>query len=595
RAESASERLEQAVRDFAQAEATILAHDKTNDGHTTQLAKAEAGLKKVGELRHTREIDDRNFRDSDAKLQQWQNTLAAVAELETAVASLSQKLQPATERATQLADDAKAKKQALAKAETALEKLDASVGHTRDETELASAWVALFDARARSEELATRRDGIEALVKNRKKHEADLSALPAIDASQLKQMRDIASGLAKAEAVLKATSTGIEVIRSSETVRAGDTSLTEGSEHVIDRETLLTVGDSLELRITPGGGTGLEAARRDVTSLRERLDELLSSIGIESADDAATILTKRQEISSRIGEVKAELAGRDADTVATQSDEAAHHLVAAEAEVKRRSAKHPDFKTPADAKEATERFQALRIASEKSVAEIATAKANRKAATDALDKAETASERAAEASLASAQELADLRTRLATKSEPLGTAENRDAEEKRLRAEHESAQTKLDATRDKLAALQPETLEADVKRLTRAIENSKADYESAIGRRAAARSVLHSDGTTDPASDLATARARLESATERHASLARRAEAIRLLRDKFAAEQQKLSDRFSRPLAEKVTSYLQPLFGPDATATVSVEDGTLGDWSMSRHGGAFEFEKLSGG
>jgi len=595
KAESIFVRLEQAVRDFGQADVTIRSHKEKSAGLSRDLETARKALKTVGELRHHQEITERNFNEADTKFRQLETNISEVAKLQAQVDSLSEQLKPAAGNARLLEETAKTKKAEFNKAESALEKIVASIDQIRTEAELAGAWVELLEARDGLKSVTERKAEIDNLFTERKQHDAKRAALPAVTPDTLSTMRETGSSLAKAEAVLKATSTGIEVIRSAGDVKAGTAVLSEGTEHVIDRETLLTVGDTIELKITPGGGAGLAEARREVADLSERIKELFSKSGVDSTEEAATILTNRQTLASRIRELDAELSGRNANAIAEQSDEANRQLAATEAEVKRRSKKSPAFQEPTDLNEANDHLSELRAKTEHRDSEIVRAKAQRAAAADSLATAEAESERAKASSREAELQLNELKTRLATKSEPLGSPDVRETKRKQLRDEREQAKTKLDETRQKLAALQPDSLEADVSRLTRAIEIGKSEHEAAIGKKAAAQSILQSDGTTDPASDLAIARARLESASERHTSLERRANAIKLLHEKFSAEQQKLSDRFSRPLAEKVSSYLQQIFGPTATATVSVEDGVIGGWTMSREGGTFDFDKLSGG
>jgi len=67
--------------------------------------------------------------------------------------------------------------------------------------------------------------------------------------------------------------------------------------------------------------------------------------------------------------------------------------------------------------------------------------------------------------------------------------------------------------------------------------------------------------------------------------------------DLFREEQQALADQFSQPLAERISEYLQSLFGPGAKATVAFRDNCFQSIELVRQAGegAIEFSALSGG
>ena len=117
-------------------------------------------------------------------------------------------------------------------------------------------------------------------------------------------------------------------------------------------------------------------------------------------------------------------------------------------------------------------------------------------------------------------------------------------------------------------------------------------------RRAVAQNTLRSDGSEDPQTDLAIETARRESAEIRLAAARRKAEAIRLLDDLFTEEQRSLATQFTQPLADKISGYLECLFGPGARASVVFNDNEFQGLEFARPaaaGGAFRFESLSGG
>jgi hypothetical protein len=110
-----------------------------------------------------------------------------------------------------------------------------------------------------------------------------------------------------------------------------------------------------------------------------------------------------------------------------------------------------------------------------------------------------------------------------------------------------------------------------------------------------ARATLQRDGSQDPHGAEREAEAALERATEAHSSERRRAEAVRRLADLFREEQQQLSDRFTGPLVDRISGYLQCLFGPQARAKMTLANGSFSGLELVRPGGPFDFSSLSGG
>jgi DNA repair exonuclease SbcCD ATPase subunit len=109
---------------------------------------------------------------------------------------------------------------------------------------------------------------------------------------------------------------------------------------------------------------------------------------------------------------------------------------------------------------------------------------------------------------------------------------------------------------------------------------------------------LRSDGSTDPAAELAMARARSATAREHLLRLQRHADATQLLHQTFAAEQQAMADRFTAPLADRISGYLECIFGAGTRAVVQFEKQAFAGLHLHRphlDSGSLPFDVLSGG
>ena len=70
-----------------------------------------------------------------------------------------------------------------------------------------------------------------------------------------------------------------------------------------------------------------------------------------------------------------------------------------------------------------------------------------------------------------------------------------------------------------------------------------------------------------------------------------------MLNDLFQEQQQQLSDRFSQPLADKISSYLDGLFGAGTQVSITLDDGAFRNIRLIRPGESvpLSFDDLSGG
>jgi uncharacterized protein YhaN len=196
------------------------------------------------------------------------------------------------------------------------------------------------------------------------------------------------------------------------------------------------------------------------------------------------------------------------------------------------------------------------------------------------------------------REIDNLEIELGILTRTHGDDEARFRELARLLEAKTRAGEKLAATRAALNALQPDLLGADRTRLDRAVSRALQEKGDAATKLAVARDRLASDGTADPVGGLATAQAKARFVREQLAAEQRRGAALQMIRQLFLDEQRKLAEQVTRPLVEKVSGYLQSLFGAGAQAVISLEDNQFGGLKVTRPGreiSACQFDQLSGG
>jgi len=318
---------------------------------------------------------------------------------------------------------------------------------------------------------------------------------------------------------------------------------------------------------------------------------------LASVAKAAEMEARRSDLQSDLARAEAALAEQDADALMAALTAAEEELAAAAASVDRHKEQVADAPEPAQLAQA----RTWRDQEGDALRSVESNEQTRKSARDTLQQAQTELE----------GELTGLRAEIAEDERQLtgsqaqlqylldqhGDDAARDRALDEARTISQQADTELADIRERLGALQPDLLEADRDRLQRALEETERQRQAASTARAVSEAALRSDGTTDPSAALAQAQARLAAANAHLAAVRRKAQAIALVNRLFQDEQRTLADRFSQPLAHKISGYLQSLFGADAEAVVRFEDNRLQGIQLVRSAqdAAEPFDTLSGG
>ena len=505
---------------------------------------------------------------------------------------------PRNEETTRLAAALEGARQLSTGAAQAHETGANSARAARLRRDLEGACVTRFETEVRLQELLVKSAQVLAHQNELTRLRGELAKLPEVTTHKLKKLQKLEAEMNQSEAALKAMAAGIEVIAAPEPVQVGEDSLTVGQSQVVTEPTEIVVGPSLRLRISPGGGTSLQEARNQAQESRRDLRQQLDDLGITSVADASEALVRRQDLAGRIDKTEAALESLDSINLPAALAEARQAAAAALAEVERRSPQVTDFTSPVALAYAKPRLAAAELAVDSAESAETLSRNLRDTEAKKFASAETALKDHQAAITQQNNQLIGLNAQLQLLLQTHGDDAPRVAALAEALAAKNAAESLLAATRRAMAELQPELLETDQKRFKRACEQAGETKRDAETARAVAESALRSDGSDDPEAVLALAAARAISALDHLASVRRKAEAIRLLDQLFLEEQRALAERFTSPFAERISAYLQCLFGVGARATVTLADNAFAGLQLVRPslgGGAVPFDSLSGG
>jgi DNA repair exonuclease SbcCD ATPase subunit len=590
-------RLEEAMAGFENAQALLERTQAERESLRTEREALTRREREVARLRQRETEQQRTAEAASEKLAALETAERTLRDLRTRLDQCSRDLAPQQEtlqrRETEMAD----LKGRMAAAEQALDQAQGAAREARLRGELANAIVRTLEVRSRQREVGRRLERVRTLRGEIAERQRQLHALPSVDRKRLSRIQKLEGKLAQATASLTAMAAEVEILAADAPVRVGERNLAVGDRCTLTESALIGIGDGVRIRIHPGGGDRLEEAREAVRSLREAFRGALEEAGLESLEEGAKAVASREHLEAEVAKAGAALEELDGEGTERAADEIQNELSGAEAEVTRRRARVEEFNFPASLEDARAQQDALAEACQRADEQERVARS----AHEALRKDQAARERGLTALRAALEEgrleQTSMTTRLNLLLETHGADAARGRALEETRQAVEAAKSALAATREGLAELQPELLPADQERLERATSENNRLRELAQTDRAVFQNSLRSDGSEDPKAALAEAEARLQAAREHHAAVSRKAAAIALVDELFQREQRALADRFSRPLADRITGYLQCLFGPGARAEVGFAENAFKTIELIRPapGGALAFEALSGG
>lgn len=645
------EELREAAREYEEAQAVIAASDSARKTLARQLEEVANKVSQVQELRAIEERQAVALAEAQSRLAALEEADQSITELERSLEELEQSLKPREQQLQEAEDRCSDCRRRKEEAEQRYDRLLAETRQARLQKELVEAYLKRFSSETRLAELRTRLAHVLDLREKVAEVQAELARLPEVSEEDLDTLRDLENKSGRARAALNAMATEIEVLAAEQPVRVGDTDLVSSERVTITDPTEVAAG-ATRIKVYPGGGDSLAQARERLRALGEELQGMLDRHGLSSLQEAADVVARRKDLAAKEESLKAALDEWDPQGLEQALAEAERMHEAARAEAERRLQQILEVGVPeagvlhaalpgASATEpgileatmpgasATEpgtlEAGAPPIGSPVATTPQVTTPASEAEALALLEQAENRMHAAESAEEEARQRRDELREQLARLEADLSASREATTEDKNramewraqlnllvanhgtegvrrrslaeARGECEEAERKVAATRAAIEALQPPLLEADLDRLERALEETDNQKRAAETRLAVSRDRLRSEGTDDPAADLSSAEARLASAQERLAAVARRAAAIDLIDNLFKQEQQALADQFSRPLAQKITQYLQCLFGQEAEVKVSFDGDSFKKIELVRGSreGATEFSDLSGG
>lgn len=591
-------KLDSSAKELETASRTLLAANASLADLEKQQEETESKMRQLGELRQKEADQSHAAKEAVTRHSALDSANQQIHKARVDIFELEESLKPQNEAIARLENSSREAKGKVATAETTYRTATGAVRAARIRHDLASAHTLLFEKL----EIHTKLNEKDKKVSKRRRDlselEERLAKLPKVDKAKLHKIQRLESECSNARAALHAMATGLEVIAADKPVRAGGQAIKVGQRQILTEDTEVQIGSAIRFRIQPGGGTSLADARKTEAEAQEDLQAVLDSLGLQSVKEATEVHAGRNELGSLIKAAQAELDGMGTENLAEELRSAQNDLTAAKANVERLAPLATGVQAPEDKTAA----KALAKASERELSDAEDQETEAKTARDHSAKALGAAEEALKEKRTETEQQGLKLNGLKAQLDLLLETHGGDTARNHALIECQSAKIKsqnlLKTTTNAIAALQPELLEGDRTRIARAIKERTNEQNDAGNQIAVAKAALRSDGSEDPQAGLATAEAKARSASEHRNSVWRKSQAIALLDQLFQEEQRSLAAQFTQPLADKISGYLQCIFGAGARAQVDFENNEFSGLRLSRPGFGgtpFAFDTLSGG
>jgi DNA repair exonuclease SbcCD ATPase subunit len=590
-------RLEQAAAEHDRAEKEIVASDAILPHLREQKAATKTQLAEVEKLRRQEESQRHTWETAVTLAKQIEENDTTIRKLQEQTISSRDSLAPAERMEGSLVTEEKSARELSQAAEVTQRQSADAIRLTRLQHDLASASISAFEKAADQQRLTARAEDAKRLRAEIATHLGSLSQLPNLSEKELEYLRQLDRATHQASASLEAMAASIELLAADLAVTLDGQLLASGESRTLTDAGELTVGPGTRLRIRPGGGTSLEEARIQLDKSQRALTEALERHTLRDLDHATAVLQQRQTLTQQIAqlEIRWKALGGEPLTAELAAATTAHE--AAKSEVQRRlGALDSTHVLPANLEAARQLRASLQQALDQAEETEATARHHAGQLRQRLETATTHLQTHRDQTALARQSLRDLDTKLQVLQETHGDATAREKAVIQSRDAEQQTSTLLATSRAALAALVPDLLAADLDRFTRAITQQENRRREAENLRLIARDRLTLDGSTDPHAELSYALARHAAALETHLSQQRHAKAIELLNQLFSSSREAIDRSLVQPLADRISGYLQCLFGLAAQVRVNLsETGIEGLELLRADDSTFNFQALSGG
>jgi DNA repair exonuclease SbcCD ATPase subunit len=469
----------------------------------------------------------------------------------------------------------------------------------RLQANIAQAATQLADQQKELQRLEKLCEQAKACEDERTEFQRRLASIPNLTKKNLQDLGQIDKDVFEAETSLKTMAASIKLLQSDTPVTLNGQLLSSDTDYPISTTTELSIGSGTRILITPGDGTSLAEAQHKLNQLKQRRLEKLDLWKVASYEEAHKLHGEQLDLNQSLKMLEAKLNDLDAEQISKQITDAQTRVARLRSEHERDSDVLASFLVTENITQAglgtQETWQSSYDNLEGEQQELARLLIEKRVSLEdcrnrihRLDIEINDCER----NIRTAQENMDQEAR------KLGDPEQREALVTELKQTIATQLEELTKIQNTLDELQPEHLDRLITRHEKSLNQLNQEKETAIATRAGANAKLRSDGSTDIYAELAASESAYQYAQNQFELHQREALGLKLLKELFDAEQQKLSDALTEPFVQRMKKYVQCFTGEIAKISFEVTNKGFNQLRIARpsdNHAPVDFEHLSGG
>lgn len=563
-----------------------------------EIETLKAELLKVNQVLETKEHIDKIFEQKSKVVKAFSQELESLKITKQKFATIKVELSPLADKKERLTKQIQELKQKSEAISSAVSQLQMEKEHADSLKLYFSTAVSKSKNLKHLEELSVKKNEVEQLILECEKEKNNKASLPIIKSEDIKDLNSLQQNIIAKENLIKSIATTFVVEKIQDEVKIDDKLLSVQEEITIDKISKLFIGEGTEITIKPGGGNQLVTVQNDLEQAKIELRLLFRRLGINDTDKAEEIHSTLKRINAKIElldfKIKAlnpTKINEEIDALKTEINNHNHVLSGLENELE--TEKSLDNEDPESAFEKAEQFVSVL---QKKLKEIYTQQSE---VNNLMHQKSRELQAIEEAFVKVESEFRDLKAELASFRSRLGEDDEISQKEKTLKEELKSAESDKVEIENKLKVSEVEQKKDRLSRFEKSIQN----FEDAIDALKKEQTELKYKLTnarrsgTDFKEVFSLAEANLIEAERNYQDVRKRAEAIKLLKDLFENEQQKLMDEVIGPFKKVVGKYLKIVFGSDTEVMVEMENGSFTKLRLKRQNTnqEFDFDDLSGG
>ncbi len=424
-----------------------------------------------------------------------------------------------------------------------------------------------------------------------------LAALPEITADQVRQLRQAEQALAQATARCEAMAAGLEVLAADQPITLNGELLPCGERRRLEAAAELDVGTGVRIQITPGGGQALPQALEQQQLSRAQLQKLQQQLKLSSSDQAETIERERQGLERELANLRQ--AAKAIPWAGLQQRLAQLHprrqqleqsLAGQEPQLKNlatqlgvRAARDLDPEALRQQQDALrQQSSELRQSLERHQQQLLELEQQQRHRQSHLEQLRSRSGQLEGSLQVVGERLQHLNSKQPITQDLQSQQQQLEALRSELRQLHTARSNGAPSRAIDDAAQQLEALEQEKDRL--------------LSERGQAQQRTQSLGASNPLAELEQRQVAWEEADAERAALELRANALRLLIDRFHSAQSTLASRYSEPLRAAIAPYLAALAKESHQPLLDFDPQQgFHNLQLRQAEEAFAFERLSGG